>query len=220
MCWNADISINTFLFSCFTLIFIYITNTYTRYKTPYFDNPLMYLFVFSVSVMQLVEFFLWRNLKNKDLNYQFSKMALYVILLQQVIIMFMIPTLAIRYSILAVYCIFIFLFMFYFKKLNNPINYHTSIAKNGHLSWDWINYKGYENIWIVIFLLFYIVPAFFTHNIILLVALTITLLISLFFYFRDNTFGTMWCWGSNLLLLYFIINILIVQPFYEYNGLC
>jgi len=220
MCWNADISLNTFIFAFFTLIFIYITNTYTRYKTPYFDNPLMYLFVFSVSLMQLVEFFLWRNLKNKDLNYQFSKMALYVILLQQVIIMFMIPTLAIRYSILAVYCIFIFLFMFYFKKLNNPINYHTSVAKNGHLSWDWINYKGYENIWILIFLLFYIVPAFFTNNIILLVALTITLLISLFFYFRDNTFGTMWCWGSNLLLLYFIINILIIQPFYEYNGLC
>ena len=55
-------------------------------------------------------------------------------MLQQVIIMFMIPTLATRYSILAVYCIFIFLFLFYFKKLNNPINYHTSIAKNGHLS--------------------------------------------------------------------------------------
>jgi hypothetical protein len=128
--------------------------------------------------------------------------------------------LEIRYSILAVYCIFIFLFLFYFKKLNNPINYHTSIAKNGHLSWDWINYKGYENIWIVLFLLFYIVPAFFTNNIVLLLGITITLLISLFFYFRDNTFGTMWCWGSNLLLIYFIINILIVQPFYEYNGLC
>jgi len=30
----------------------------------------------------------------------------------------------------------------------------------------------------------------------------------------------MWCWLINLLLLKIVIDILIVQPFYEYNGLC
>ena len=35
---------------------------------------------------------------------------------------------------------------------------------------------------------------------------------------KYNTFGTMWCWSFNLFLLYFIVDILIIQPF-EY-GLC
>ena len=68
MCWNPDISINTFLFSCLTLLFIYITNTYTKYKTPLFDNPIFYLLFLAVVSIQLIEFFLWRNLKNKFIN--------------------------------------------------------------------------------------------------------------------------------------------------------
>jgi len=45
MCWNADISLNTFIFGLFSMIFIFITNTYTKYKTQTFNNPLMYLFL-------------------------------------------------------------------------------------------------------------------------------------------------------------------------------
>jgi hypothetical protein len=47
-----------------------------------------------------------------------------------------------------------------------------------------------------------------------------TLFLSLFFYWKYNTFGTMWCWGINLFLLYFVIDILLIQPYYEYNSLC
>lgn len=42
MCWNADISINTFTFGLFALLFIYIANTYSKYKTKTFENPLVY----------------------------------------------------------------------------------------------------------------------------------------------------------------------------------
>ena len=54
---NADISINTFLFAFLALLFIYFTNTYTKYKTHSFDNKIMYLFTLSVVCMQLLEFF-------------------------------------------------------------------------------------------------------------------------------------------------------------------
>jgi hypothetical protein len=57
MCWNQDISINTFLFVCLTLLFIFITNTFTKYKTPFFNNPLMYLLLLLGASMQLIEFF-------------------------------------------------------------------------------------------------------------------------------------------------------------------
>ena len=79
MCWNADISINTFIFAIFALVFIYITNTYSKYKTKIFDNPLVYLFFFEVALIQLVEYFLWRNLKNAKWNEMLSKIAAFII---------------------------------------------------------------------------------------------------------------------------------------------
>ena len=220
MCWNPDISINTFIFSCLTLSFIYFTNTYTKYKTPFFDNPVVYLFFLAVVSMQLIEFFLWRNLKNKDMNKKLSKLASFFIILQQIFIILLIPSSHIRYSILSFYILFILFFVFYYKRYISPATYHTSIGKNGHLSWEWINYKGYENIWLFIFLLFYIVPALLINNLMLTLLIIITLLFSLFFYFKYNTFGTIWCWSVNIFLLYFIVNILLIKPYYEYNGLC
>ena len=219
MCWNPDISINTFLFSCLTLLFIYITNTYTKYKTPLFDNPIVYIFILSVVSMQLIEFFLWRNLKNKFINEYLSKLASFLFVLQPFFLMLLIPILKIRNTILFFYLLFMAFYLIY-KKIYSPINFHTSVGKNGHLSWEFVNHKGYENIFTFIYLFFYISTVFFINNFLIALFLIPSFLISLFFYFRDNTFGTMWCWISNLFLLYFLVNILIVQPYYEYNGLC
>ena len=218
MCWNPDISINTFLFSCFTLLFIYITNTYTKYKTPFFDNPLVYFFIFSVVSMQLIEFFLWRNLKNKFMNEYLSKLASFVIILQPFFLILLIPILKIRYFMLSFYLFFMAAFLMY-KKIYSPINFHTSVEKNGHLSWDFLRHKGYEYIVDIAYLFFYLSTVFILNNPLLYIFLIPSFLISIF-YFKYNTFGSMWCWISNLFLLYFIINILLIQPYYEYNGLC
>jgi hypothetical protein len=219
MCWNADISINTFLFSCFVLLFIYFTNTYTKYKTPFFDNPIVYLFILSVVSMQLIEFFLWRNLKNKSVNDTLSKLASFLFILQPLFLMLLIPILKIRNTMLTLYLLFMAFYLSY-KKIFSPIMFHTSIAKNGHLSWEFVNNKGYENIFTFIYLLFYISTAFLVNNFLITLFLIPSFILSLFFYFRDGTFGTMWCWISNLFLLYFLVDILIVKPYYEYNGLC
>jgi hypothetical protein len=37
---------------------------------------------------------------------------------------------------------------------------------------------------------------------------------------RDQTYGSLWCWFINGFLLLTLIDILLVQPFREYNGLC
>ena len=63
MCWNPDISLNTFLFGVFALLFIFLSNTFSKYKLKEFTNPLVYLFLFQIVVMQLIEFFIWKNLK-------------------------------------------------------------------------------------------------------------------------------------------------------------
>jgi hypothetical protein len=184
-----------------------------------FDNPLVYLFLFEVALMQLIEFFLWRNLKDKSINKSLSRMAVCTIILQQITLMIMIPNLMIRYSMLLVYVVLFFIYIQY-RRAYNPIHYHTSIGKNGHLSWEWMNYKGYENIWFFVYLSFYILPLLAIQNIAFSLLLIIPLLLSFSYYFKYNTFGTMWCWSLNLFLLYFIVDILIIKPYYEYNGLC
>lgn len=220
MCWNEHISLNTFLFVCLALIFIFVSNTYTKYKTPTFNNPLVYLLILVMASMQLIEFFLWKNLQNKYINEILSIIGAYIIILQQLILIVMIPNSTIRYSMLVIYALFIIVFRTLYSKIFNPFYFNTSIGKNGHLSWNWMNFKVYENIWLVIGLLFYIIPLLILNNPLLAFFYISTLFLSLFFYFKYNTFGTIWCWAFNLFLLYFIIDILLIQPYCEYNSLC
>jgi hypothetical protein len=208
MCWNADISINTFLFAIFALVFIFLANTYTKYKQETFKNPLVYLLLLEVASIQLIEFFLWKNLKNKKVNEFLTSLALYIIIIEPLTIMLMIPNKIILISIVLCYLLFLL--------ISNSSSRITTV-KNGHLSWGWINIK--DKISIFVFLSFYILSAYFVNHLLFLFTL-ITLLISLFFYLKDNTFGSMWCWSFNIFLLYCIIDILIIKPFKEYNNVC
>jgi hypothetical protein len=220
MCWNEDISINTFLFACLVLIFIFLTNTYSKYKLRAFDNPLVYLFILEVALMQLIEYFLWKNLKNKSMNKFLSKIAYGIVVIQIPTIMLMIQNIQIKYILLASYAIYIMIYLAH-KQMYSPLNFHTSISKTGHLYWEWSNYNGYENkILLFMYLFLYIVSVLLINNIEITLIVLLSLFVSVLFYFKDNTFSSMWCWLTNLSLLYFIANILIIQPFYEYNKLC
>lgn len=211
MCWNADISINTFLFACFSLLFIFITNRLTRYKTPFFDNPLMYLFFFAIASMQWVEHLLWNHLTNKAWNINLSKLCCLIIAIQPWFLILMIPTVWIRYVLLFLHAVYVI--VFYIKRQH----YYTSVGKNGHLRWEWLDYKGYEYIWIFAYLLFYIIPALLLKNNKLTFMISTLLGLSLFFYYKYNTFGTMWCWATNFCLFYFLIDILLIQPYLNHS---
>jgi len=153
------------------------------------------------------------------LNELLSKIASFFVFIQPLTLMLMIPNISIKWTFLFIYLIFVIAY-FGYRGIYDPIIFHTSIGTNGHLSWEWMIFKGYENIFLLIDLFFYIIPALLINNFFIALLLIISLIVSLFFYFKYNTFGTMWCWSFNLFLLYFIINILIIKPFYEYNGLC
>jgi len=218
MCWNADISINTFLFSCFALSFIYLTNTYTKYKTPSFDHPLVYLFFGFVVSMQLIEYFVWKNLNNNRVNTLLSKLISANVMIQPFILMWMIESSLIRYTILGLYVLSVVLFRLY-KVFLSPFMFHTSVY-NGHLKWDWIKTTGLEGAMQLIYLAFYLAALLLIQNPVLTLFGLVTMIVSFFFYFKDGTFGSMWCWVINLFLLYFIVHILLIQPFMEYKGLC
>ena len=219
MCWNADISINTFVFACFALLFIFFVNTFTKYKLAEFKNPLVYLFFFLIATMQLLEFFIWRNLKNKSINTLVSKIASFVVILQPLTIMLMVPNLNIRYYLLGMYSIFMIVYLAY-KQMFNPIHFYSHVAKNGHLTWEWVNLKGYEYVFYFGYVLLYLLALLFLNNFVVSFFVILMLVVSFIFHFKYNTFGSMWCWLTNLTLLYFILQILIIKPYYEYKGLC
>jgi hypothetical protein len=220
MCWNADISLNTFLFGCFALIFIYITNTFTKYKSKEFDHPWSYIFVLSFLLIQLMEFFLWKNLKNDSMNRIICWFMVFILSFQPVTLMMMIQNQKVKYLLLTIYLTYLFfntLYMFIYK----PSFVHAHVGHNGHLDWEWVNVRNNTDLFNHFIYACICIPIFFyLNNFILTLFILSSLFVTMFFFYKDNTFGTMWCWVANIFLLYFVINILMVQPFMEYNGLC
>ena len=76
MCWNEHVSLNTFLFSSFILLLIIYNNAYTKYKIEELNNINIYIFLASIIFIQLIEFFIWRNMNNKYYNNFFSILLL------------------------------------------------------------------------------------------------------------------------------------------------
>jgi hypothetical protein len=220
MCWNADISINTFIFSSFALVFIYISNTYTRYKVEGFTTLFVYFYFFLFVSIQLFEYFIWKNLNNKRMNTFFSKVGFFIIFLQTLLVNFLAEP--IYQSYLFIYFFIFFVSLITYKHLYNPFDFRTVVAPSGHLSWEWLRFTGYEKIFFLVGLSFYLIPWILSKNVqyLNIYLLIITFIVTYMLLKKDNTYGSMWCWVFNLMMIFYVIQILIVLPFCEYHGLC
>ena len=110
-----------------------------------------------------------------------------------------------------------------YKYFYNPITFITTIGENKHLNWNWLKYTTNE--WIIYIILYFWYIAYSllvlkNKDNIFRYVLFISLFISTILYFDTQEFGSMWCWIINVYLLILMVNILVVKPFYEYNGLC
>jgi hypothetical protein len=74
-------------------------------------------------------------------------------------------------------------------------------APNGHLRWNWLTKSP---LLISIWLAFLLLPFLYTKRYLLFVFLLIPVLISLYTYYKDNTWGSMWCWFSNIYSVYLL----------------
>lgn len=220
MCWNENISLNTFIFSSLVLIFIWYNNTYTQYKVEEFDHWSVYFFFFSYSSMQLVEYFIWKSIKAKDVvkNKLFSVIGwLLIRVIQPLAILLTLPNkyLTLRNTSLFIYFSLLLIVSVY-KQLYNPVEFITSVDKNTHLLWKWVELRKYEKILGYLYL-----SLGFVLAVRLPIIALVTLVILLYcYFFHYMTWGSNWCWLLNSVLLYFLIKILFVLPYKEYNGLC
>ena len=216
MCWNQYVSLNTFIFSTFVLLLIVYNNKYSCYKIKELDNIYAYFFLLSFFTMQLIEFFLWRNLNDKKLNRIFSILGALLLMLQPVASLMLLKDIELRNKMLMLYIIPAFSYLIYeiIRK-----DFLTSVSKTGHLKWNWIDLKGNKQILFICWLFFLFFSIFYNKHYLGLAYTVALLIITLYSYFKDGSFGSLWCWSINSLMLFYAIKLLVILPYNE-HGIC
>lgn len=217
MCWNAEVSLNTFLFSFFTLAFVYYNNEYTKYKIELFNNKWLYVFIILTFSMQLVEFFLWKNIKT-NYNSFFTKIAYVLVYLQPIASLMLLTNIPLRTALMIPYIIFGCIHL-----INILINKKiiTTVSKQGHLVWNYhMVMSGIKlNMIFFFYWLFLLLFSFFYEGN-WMFALFGIITIFIFIYKEYNSSGSTWCWFVNSIGIYMLIYILFYLPFCEKRAIC
>lgn len=201
------------------MLFIGYTNAFTKYKTPSFDTIYGYLIVLGFASIQLFEYFVWSNLKSPAMNSLVSKVGLAIIFALPITTLMTVGNATIRNTVLLGYAGFIALVITY-KYLHNPFVFTTTVAKNGHLAWNWLRLTGFEQSFAFAWAFFYFFKLYFDRDYLWAGACTLWFFVIYYFYLRDGTWGSMWCWTANFLILYYLVDVLILQPFWEHGSIC
>jgi hypothetical protein len=77
-------------------------------------------------------------------------------------------------------------------------------APNGHLAWNFMQKDIGSLLELLVYFIFLFTPIFLTGNIDLLLLGLGTLGVSMYSYWRENTWGSMWCWIVNALVFVLI----------------
>jgi hypothetical protein len=166
--------------------------------------------------MQLIEFFLWRNLSNKELNRLFSILGALLLMFQPVASLMLLNNIDLRNKMLALYSIPAFSYFIYQISIKDFL---TSVSKTGHLKWDWIDLKANKQIFFISWLFFLFFSLFYNKHYIGLAYTIALLIITLYSYKKDESFGSLWCWSINSLMIYYAVKLLVIIPYKE-HGLC
>jgi hypothetical protein len=208
MCWNSEVSMNTFIFSMFVLILIIYNNTYTKYKIKgigFYE----YVFLFSFIIMQLNEFFIWKTIDNPFYNQLFSIIGKIILILQPIASMFIIKNIDLRNNLLYTYLLIIIpysIYNFASKKI------YTYVSPLKHLSWNYLSLIPFTfSLWSF----FVLICLFYEQKWTILFFLIVTYFINLYFYYHDISNLSMWCWSINSIMIYYAAYLLLYLPFKE-----
>lgn len=211
MCWNQYVSINTFVFSAVVLMLIAFNNKYSKYKIQDFQSKYVYFFVISVISMQLIEFFIWRNINNKMMNNIFSVIGFLLLIIQPFASLMLLKNKYVKTQLISFYTIISLIYIIYNLSTHTPT---TSVSKTGHLKWDWVN-KTHSPFLFFMYLFFSFFSGLYERIYAPIIYSTILLLTTYITYSTDNTVGSIWCWFINAISLYYAFKLLIYLPYFE-----
>jgi len=164
--------------------------------------------------MQLIEFFIWKNISNKFYNNIFSIAATLLVIIQPIISIMILSNIQLRNMLLILYLSLAIPYSIY--KFSTK-NIHSVISERGHLRWKFFEITPI--IWLVWFL-------FFTFSFIYekkwfgLIFGIVALLITFINYKSDHTMWSMWCWSVNSIMIYYAFYLLLYLPFLEKSEIC
>jgi hypothetical protein len=190
MCWNAEVSLNTFIFALVSFFIVIGLN-----KIPLISS----LIVLSVSLIQLYEYFAWKNIHNKKIIYYLSIFGSFIILLQLLLINYSNLKGTERIISISLIIIIGIIWMIY-NYYNNKFD--IKVGENGHLIWYWVDVLP---ILLILIFILYLYPMIKNNNILTFLFTSLALLISLYYYYKYKTWGTLWCYFSNIIWIYFIL---------------
>ena len=203
MCWSAEVSLNTFILA---IISFCIVVSFNRF-------PMINAFiVLSISLMQLYEYFVWKNIHNKKTIHYLSFFGPFVILLQVLLINYAFLRDNERNIAILLIIIIAIICMIYNYKNNK---FDMEVGENKHLIWYWADLPA---ILLLFICFFYLYPLTTKENIIPFIYGLITLLISFYYYYKYKTWGTMWCYFTNLIWIVLIIKTLYLYFIDKYED--
>ena len=177
MCWNAEVSLQSFLVGLASVGIGALRGV---------SLPIL-LFSLTIVFMQLIEYIVWSNYENKEINRQASFAAAALLWSQPIA---SILTTQSPGPLLTAY-----LALSGAGLLMNPTrDYSMTRAPNGHLAWNWLSRDVLS---LAVYFLFLFVPLVLTKSLTLLAMALGTLAVSLYSFHSDNTWGSMWCWMVN-----------------------
>jgi hypothetical protein len=193
MCWNAEVSLNTFIYGLIAAVIVACINTIPIINV---------LIVLSITLMQLYEYFAWTNIHDEKKIYYLSWFGPLIIILQLLLINY--AFLEGIERIIAIIFIFILTIIgYWYIYTNNKL--YMKRGENGHLIWGWADVP---EILLILILFLYLYPASIKENKIPLVFGIVSISISMYNYYKWKTWGSMWCYYCNLLWLGLIIKSL------------
>jgi hypothetical protein len=215
MCWNKEVSLNTFLFSGFVLLLIIYNNKYTKYKTLELDNFWIYLFLATIILVQLDEYFIWKYIKNSYYNTFYTIIIQSIFFIQPVISLMILNNKNLRNLLICIYLIVMIPFatyIFFTKRM------YAEVSSKGHLS-----YNNYLNAYPMIFFFWvclFLFSFFYNRTYQGFLFGLITFLVIFYNYQEDKSIASMWCWIVNSVMIYYAARLLFYLPFLENQNLC
>jgi hypothetical protein len=187
MCWNAEISLKTFIVGTIAAIICLYLNAI----------PKSLIFItWSFTLIQLLEYFAWTYIGDSQKIYYLSVIGLLLILVQ----LFMLCYYANNYQHELLISLFAYVILFCIFCLPET-KFNMKKGKNGHLEWEWLNFPP---VFIFFGLLLYCIPIAINKNYIGLAFTVSTMIISLYHYYKYNAWATMWCYFSNIIWFFFV----------------
>jgi hypothetical protein len=192
MCWNASVSLNTYIFGLFASSFAYYNGVI---------DLLGFILYQSILLIQLIEYFIWsKTFSNRLL----SQIALFIIICQPMFNIIKIKNRPELIPYILVAYILIVAIVYTFIIPLNTVNFSSVPSKNGHLAWNWLDVNIYLIlIWYIFISVRWIIDGIYSY----LIIVSLLLIISIVLYRETNTWGSMWCWVCNILSFYLIFEV-------------